>query len=327
MKVALFNIRKYEREVFDKNNISMHELRFIEARLTPETSEAARGCTVACCFANDEVNKEVIRKFKGMGIQLIALRTAGFNHVDLEAAKEFDIPVVRVPEYSPYAVAEHAVALLLTLDRKLHRAMNRVRELNFSLEGLVGFDLHGKTVGVVGAGRIGRVFSNIMHGFGCQILIHDLERNPDLEAFAKYVSFDQLLKESDIISLHVPLTAKTRHLIDERAFTKMKTKAVLINTGRGALIDTKALIKALKEKQIGGACLDVYEEEESVFFQDRSSQGIDDDLLARLLTFPDVVVTAHQAFLTQEALEKIASTTLANITAFEIGHDLKHRVV
>ncbi|MGE3684319.1 MAG: 2-hydroxyacid dehydrogenase [Bdellovibrionales bacterium] len=327
MKVALFSIRKYEQEQFEKANVALHDLKFFQERLTPHTVEAARGCKAVCCFANDQVNKEVILKFKEFGVKLIALRSAGYNHVDLEAAKAAEIPVVRVPNYSPNAVAEHAVALLLCLNRKVHRAFNRVREFNFSLEGLVGFDLNGKTVGVIGAGRIGKVFCQIMAGFGCKVLVFDKERDPSLEVIATYVELNRLLVESDIISLHVPLTPSTRHIVDQRAFDLMKSQVIIINTGRGALIDTRALIKSLKAKKIGGAGLDVYEEEEGVFFRDLSDRGVDDDQLARLLTFPNVLVTAHQAFLTREALREIVETTLTNLTNLEINHDLQHRVV
>lgn len=326
MKVAVFDTHQFERQALDKANVSMHELRYLDVRLSSQTTEAANGCEAVCCFAHDKVDAEVIAKLKSMGIKLIALRSAGFNHVDVEAAKVAGIPVVRVPEYSPYAIAEHAVGLLLSLNRKIHRAFNRVRELNFSLEGLVGFDLHGKTVGVIGAGRIGKVFCNIMSGFGCSIIVYDVVHDVEIERVGKYVALKELLRQSDIISLHVPLNSKTRHILDQDAFDSMKEGAFLINTGRGALIDTQALIKALKQKKIGGACLDVYEEEDNVFFRDLSERGIDDDLLARLLTFPNVIVTAHQAFLTNEALANIAETTLVNLTAFATGHDLKFRV-
>lgn len=326
MKVAVFDTHQFERRALDAANIDKHDLRYLDVRLSVQTAEGANGCEAVCCFAHDKVDAEVITKLKSMGVKLIALRSAGFNHVDIDAAKAAGIPVVRVPEYSPYAIAEHAVGLLLSLNRKIHRAFNRVRELNFSLEGLVGFDLHGKTVGVIGAGRIGKVFCKIMSGFGCSVLVYDLARDAEIEKFGKYVGLEELLRRSDIISLHVPLNAKTRHILDQTAFDSMKEGAFLINTGRGALIDTQALIKALKQKKIGGACLDVYEEEENVFFRDLSESGIDDDFLARLLTFPNVIVTAHQAFLTNEALAHIAQTTLENLTAFESGHDLKFRV-
>lgn len=326
MKVAVFDTHEFERQVFDKANVNSHDLHYLNVRLSAQTAEAARGCEAVCCFAHDKVDAETIAKLKSMGIKMIALRSAGYNHVDIEAAKASGIPVVRVPEYSPYAIAEHAVGLLLSLNRKIHRAYNRVRELNFSLEGLVGFDLHGKTVGVIGTGRIGKVFCKIMSGFGCPILAYDTVQDPEIGNIGTYVDLKELLRRSDIISLHVPLNSKTRHILDQNAFELMKDGVFLVNTGRGALIDTQALIRALKRKKIGGACLDVYEEEENVFFQDLSERGIDDDLLARLLTFPNVLITAHQAFLTNEALKHIAETTLLNLTAFANGHSLKFRV-
>lgn len=261
-------------------------------------------------------------------MRLVALRSAGFNHVDLEAAARLGLRVVRVPEYSPYAVAEHTVALVLALNRKIHRAYARVREANFSLDGLVGFDLHGKTVGVVGAGRIGAVMLRIMHGFGCRLLAHDLASSDALvrDLGVCYVDLAELFEQSDIISLHVPLTPTTRHLIDARALGLMKRDVLLINTGRGALIDTRALVAALKQGAIGGAGLDVYEEEEGVFFHDLSNQVLQDDVLARLLTFPNTLITSHQGFLTREALDNIADTTLASLTAFERREPLAHEV-
>jgi D-lactate dehydrogenase len=258
----------------------------------------------------------------------VALRSAGYNHVDLRAASALGLPVVRVPEYSPYAVAEHAVALLLTLNRKIHRAYNRVREANFSLDGLVGFDLHDKVVGLVGTGRIGRVMATIVRGFGCRLLAMDPQPDPVFaqQLSLRYVSLQELYRESDIVSLHVPLTPSTRHLIDAEALQTMKRGVVLINTGRGALIDTRALIEALKSEHVGAAGLDVYEEEEKVFFRDLSDRVLQDDVLARLLTFPNVLITSHQAFLTREALANIAETTLANIATFERGDPLQNEV-
>ena len=326
MKVAIFDAHQFERAPFERANAGGHELRFLDCRLAPETVEAARGADVVCCFAHDRVDRQALRRFHEMGVKLIALRSAGFNHVDVQAALELGLPVVRVPAYSPYAVAEHAVGLLLTLDRKIHRAASRVRELNFSLEGLVGFDLHGKTVGVVGTGRIGKVFCRIMHGFGCHVLANDIYQDPEVASFAEYTELDRLLALSDVVSLHVPLSGATAHLLDARAFARMKPTAILINTGRGGLIDTRALVDALKAKRLGGACLDVYEEEEAVFFQDLSTRGLDDDLLARLLTFPNVLITAHQGFLTEEALRGIAETTMENIDALQAGRDLRYRL-
>jgi D-lactate dehydrogenase len=261
-------------------------------------------------------------------VQLAALRSAGFNHVDLPAARAAGIRVVRVPEYSPYAVAEHAVALLLALNRKIHRAFNRVREANFSLDGLVGFDLHGKTAGLIGTGRIGAVMATILHGFGCHLLAADPRPDTALAGALglRYVDAQDLYRQADVISLHVPLTAATRHMIDAGALASMKPGVVLINTGRGALIDTRALIDALKTGRVGAAGLDVYEEEERVFFRDLSDHVLQDDVLARLLTFPNVLITAHQGFLTREALHNIAETTLASIHAFERGEPLVNEV-
>lgn len=327
MNVTLFNMRGYERDLFERLKTPELNLKYVTERLTLDTADAARGSAAVCCFANDQLQAPVLQRFGELGVKLIALRSAGYNHVDLEAAKRAGLPVVRVPEYSPYAVAEHAVALLQTLNRKIHRAYNRVRELNFSLEGLVGFDLHGKTVGVIGAGRIGRAFARIMHGYGCRVLVYDQARDAELEKIATYSDLPELLLTSDIVSLHIPLSKETYHLLNAERLQWMKAGAFVINTGRGALIDTPALIAALKHKRLGGACLDVYEEEENVFFQDLSSRGLDDDCLARLLTFPNVLVTSHQAFLTTEALTAIVTTTLANLQAFASGGELQHRVV
>lgn len=324
MKVAFFDAHKFEREAFEKASHEFPEIQitFLEPRLTDQTAELANGFDAICAFVNDCLTASVLLKLKNLKIKTIALRSAGFNHVDLNAARELGFHVMRVPAYSPYAVAEHAVAMLLAFNRKLYRALPRVHELNFSLEGLVGFDLHGKTVGVIGVGRIGSVFARIMNGFGCEILAFD--EKPDLELQAeipiKYVQLNSIYKESDIISLHLPLTPRTRHILDSAAFALMKENAILINTGRGALIDTKALIKALKLKTIGGACLDVYEVEEGVFFNDMSEKGITDDVLARLLTFPNVIMTSHQAFLTNEALHNIADQTLQNLQSASKGN-------
>jgi D-lactate dehydrogenase len=320
MKIAFFDTHKFEREAFDlKNQRGLHQMVYLDCRLTAETAELSKGCQVVCSFVNDHLDAKTLAKLKRAGIQLIALRSAGFNHVDLTAAKELALPVARVPEYSPHAVAEHAVALILSLNRNIHRAYTRVRELNFSLEGLVGFDMLGKTVGIIGVGRIGRVLVQILNGFGCKVLAYDLVRDESLvkSGVLNYASLDEIYRQADIISLNVPLTEKTRHMIDATAIEKMKKKVLIINTGRGGLIETRALIDALNAHRIGGAGLDVYEEEEAIFFQDRSVEGISDDLFARLLMFPNVIVTSHQAFLTSEALRNIAQTTLENISSFE----------
>jgi D-lactate dehydrogenase len=329
MKLALFDTHAYDRQAFETSNADLHhELLYLEPRLTPETAPLARGTPAVCSFVNDKLNQAALQILREGGTRLVALRCAGFNHVDLSAAAQLGIRVVRVPEYSPYAVAEHAVALVLTLNRKIHRAHARVREWNFSLEGLVGFDLHGKTVGLVGTGRIGRAAARIFRGFGCRVLLHD--PRPDAafasEVGAEYVALPELYAQSDVLSLHVPLTPQTHHLIDARSLEQMKPGVLLVNTGRGALIDSKALIQALKTGRIGAAGLDVYEEEEGVFFQDLSSQVLQDDTLARLLTFPNVLITSHQAFLTHEALGNIARTTLESVRAFEKGEALRHEV-
>lgn len=303
-----------------------YELTFWEPRLTSDTAPLAQGFRVVCSFANDHVDASALRKLKDCGVELIALRTAGFNHVDLDCAAELGIRVVRVPAYSPHSVAEHAVALVLALNRKIPQAHARIRDLNFSLDGLVGFDLFGKTIGVVGTGKIGTAFARIMTGFGCRVLAHDPSPSPQLKDLVSYVSLPELYRNSMVVSLHLPLLPETRHLIDDAALEQMPTGVFLINTGRGALIDTPALIRALKRGTVGAAGLDVYEEEENVFFQDLSGHVLQDDLLARLLTFPNVLITSHQAFLTREALQAIARTTLDSIHEFETGAPLAQEI-
>jgi len=329
MKIAMFDTHGYEKDSFEAANAgARHEISYLEPRLTRETAPLARGHEAVCAFVNDELDAPALEVLRGGGSRLIALRSAGFNHVDLSAAARLGLPVVRVPEYSPHAVAEHAVALVMTLNRKIHRAFARVREWNFSLDGLVGFDLHGKTVGIVGTGRIGQVAARIFRGFGCRILAFDLRPDPALvsDVGVRYVDLPEIYRESDIISLHLPLTPATHHMIDAAALGTMKRGAMLVNTGRGALIDSKALIAALKTGHLGAAALDVYEEEEGVFFHDLSNRVLQDDVLARLLTFPNVLVTSHQAFLTREALASIAQVTLDNVTAFERGEPLGNEV-
>lgn len=324
MKVTVFDSHHFDRPSLEAANAGRHEIDFLETRLDAKTAILAQGSEAICCFANDYADATTLAELKKIGIRLIALRSAGFNQVDVAAAEILGITVCRVPEYSPYAVAEFAVGLLQTLNRKIHKAHNRVRELNFSLDGLVGFDLHEKTIGVVGAGRIGKVFAQIMRGFGCEVVAYDPK--PDLDWAQKnqvqFIPFEELVQRSDVISLHVPLNAQTKHLFDTKTFSLMKKSVYLINTGRGALIESHALVQALKHHAIGGACLDVYEEEATVFFNDLSESGIDDDLLARLLTFPNVLMTSHQAFLTHEALQKIAEVTIESITKFENHEDL-----
>jgi len=325
MRIAVFDTHRHDRASFDETNAQFgHELVYFDARLTAQTAKLAAGFEVACSFVNDRVDRDALVQLSAGGLRLLALRSAGFNHVDLDAAAELGVRVVRVPEYSPYAVAEHAVALVLALDRKIHRSHARIREGNFSLDGLLGFDLHGKTVGLVGTGRIGAVAARIFRGFGCRVLAFDTAPQRDLDV--EYVALDALYEQGDIISLHVPLTPSTRHMIDARALGRMKRGVMLINTSRGALIDTRALIAALKTEHVGSAGLDVYEEEEGVFFEDHSDHVLQDDVLARLLTFPNVVITAHQGFFTREAIAAIAATTLASITAFERGEPLVHEV-
>lgn len=330
MRIAFFDTHPFEREPFDRLNQRFgHAITYFEPRLTRETASLAAGFPAVCSFANDRLDAETIARLKADGVALIALRSAGFNHVDMRAAWAAGLCVVRVPAYSPHAVAEHAACLVLALNRKVHRAYQRVRDGNFSLTGLVGFDLHGKTVGVIGTGRIGAVFCRILRGFGCRVLAFDPRPDGALtrELGVQYLPLDAVFRESDIVSLHVPLTPETRHLVDDRALATMKKGVMIVNTGRGALIDTAALIAALKRGHVGYAGLDVYEEEEGIFFNDLSDRVLQDDHLARLLTFPNVLVTSHQAFLTTEALENIAETTLENVTAFEKGEALTNRII
>lgn len=319
MKIAFFNTKPYDRQSFNTaNETYQHEIVFFECHLSHETVSLAAGFAAVCIFINDYLNAEMLDTLAKGGTKLIALRSAGFNHVDLAAAANLGITIVRVPAYSPYAVAEHAVALVLSLNRKVHRAYNRVREGNFSIEGLLGFDLHGSTVGVVGTGRIGAIFAQIMRGFGCKLIGYDAYQNPACLAMGmEYVSMSELLASSDIISLHCPLTPDTHYLIDAVAIAKMKTGTMLINTSRGALIDTQAAIDGLKSGAIGYLGIDVYEQEADLFFEDLSNEVIQDDVFQRLLTFPNVIVTGHQAFFTSHALANIAETTLANIAEFE----------
>ncbi|MFP3851916.1 2-hydroxyacid dehydrogenase [Pseudomonas sp. W5-01] len=321
MRTLVYSSQTYDRESFlGAQTVPDIELHFQPARLTLDTVALADQYEVVCAFINDDLSAPVLEQLAAGGTRLIALRSAGFNHVDLAVAKRLGLSVVRVPAYSPHAVAEHAVALILSLNRHLHRAYNRTRDGDFSLHGLTGFDLVGKTVGVVGTGQIGATFARIMAGFGCQLLAYDPYPNPRVEALgARYLPLDELLAEAQIISLHCPLNDHTRHLINPDSLSRMQRGAMLINTGRGALVNTPALIDALKSGQLGYLGLDVYEEEAQLFFEDRSDLPLQDDVLARLLTFPNVVITAHQAFLTKEALGAIAQTTLDNITGWAAG--------
>jgi D-lactate dehydrogenase len=331
MKLAVFSTHEYDRAALDhaKQSLSPElELVYFEPNLSQQTVALARGFTAVCIFVHDSLDEPTLKALREGGTTLIALRCAGFNNVDLSAAEKLGIHVVRVPEYSPYAVAEHAMALLLALNRKIPRAYNRVRDGNFTLDGLVGFDLHGKTIGVVGLGRIGNAFARIAHGFGCRLLAYDIQQNAELqkEIGLEYVTLEQIYAESDAISLHVPLFPQTFHMINALTLAQMKRETLLINTSRGALINASDLLAALKSGVIAGAALDVYEEEDDVFFRDLSGQVLQDDILALLVSCPNVLITSHQAFLTKEALRNIAETTLGNVAAFAQGQPLRHEL-
>jgi len=319
MRVAVFSSKSYTEQTFDAVNASFgHELVYLEPRLDRRTATLAAGFKAVCAFVNDELDAGVLGELQRHGVRLIAMRCAGLNNVDLGEAARLGLTVMNVPAYSPYAVAEHAVALMLALNRRIHKAFNRVREGNFSLEGLTGFDMHGSTVGIVGTGKIGVCVARILNGFGCRLLTFDIQRNPEVEALgARYVELPALFAHADIVTLHCPLVASTRHLIDAASLNRMRRGAMLINTSRGALVDTAAVVEALKSGQLGYLGLDVYEEEEDLFFEDRSQKVLLDDTFARLLTFPNVIITGHQAFLTRDALDAIARTTLQNIADFE----------
>jgi D-lactate dehydrogenase len=319
MHVAVYSTRPYDRRFLESANAAgRHRLIFHEARLDAATAATADGALAVCPFVNDRLDAEVLRRLHAGGVRLLALRSAGFNHVDLAVAAELGIAIGRVPEYSPYAVAEHTAALMLSLNRHIHRAYARVREGNFALEGLLGFDLHGRTVGLVGTGKIGECFARIMAGFGCRLLGFDPQPNPECLALGmSYVDLPELLAASDVVSLHCPLTPKTHHLIDADSLARMKRGAMLLNTSRGGVVDARAVIAALKAGTLGSLGLDVYEEEADLFFRDLSDAAIHDDVFARLLTFPNVLITGHQAFFTEDALTAIAETTVANLDAFE----------
>lgn len=328
MRIALFSAQPYDREFFDRtNDQGQHDLQYFDPSLNRDTRLLAEGFPCICVFVNDKLDAETITYLAERGLKIIALRCAGFNNVDLVAAQQHGIKVVRVPAYSPHAVAEHALALILTLNRKTHKAFNRVREGNFSLVRLEGFDLHGRTVGVIGTGKIGQVFCQIMQGLGCRVIAYDKFPNDEVRAKGiDYVSLATLFAESDIISLHCPLNPETQHLIDREALDQMKDGVMLINTSRGGLVDTYAVIHALKHHKVGYLGIDVYEQEEKLFFRDLSEMVIEDDTISRLMSFPNVLVTAHQAFFTQNALTQIAQTTLGNIEAFEAGDHLTNEV-
>lgn len=327
MKIAFYSSQAYDIKFFDEANKSYeYEIKYFDCHLNPKTTGLAKNCDVVCAFVNDNLGRETLMELNKLGIKLIALRCAGFNNVDLDAAKEFNIKVVRVPSYSPHAVAEHAIALILTLNRKIHKAYNRTREGNFTINGLLGFDLAGKTVGVIGFGQIGSIVANILKAFGSKVLVYDPYIQETISGL-EFVPLNQLLKDSDIITLHCPLRPETRHLINSESISLMKESVMLINTSRGAVIDTKAVIEGLKSQKIGYLGIDVYEEEADCFFEDLSDKVIRDDILARLQSFPNVIITAHQGFFTQEAMNNITNTTMVNIRDFEQGKDLKNQII
>lgn len=328
MQIAVFSTKPYDRRFLtEANSGGQHTFRFFDTRLTRETVKLAEGCDAVCPFVNDCLDAEVLGALHPLGIRIVALRCAGFNNVDLAAAAQLGIPVVRVPAYSPHAVAEHTVGLMLSLNRRIHHAYNRVREGNFALEGLLGFDLVHRTVGIVGTGKIGETVARILSGFGCRLLAYDPYENAQCRAIGvDYVPFHDLLSESDIVTLHMPLSTDTYHLIDTAAVERMKKGAMLINTSRGGLLDTRAMIEGLKTGKIGYLGLDVYEDEANLFFENLSGSVIQDDVFARLLTFPNVLITGHQAFFTSDALTQIAETTLQSLSAFERGETLVHAI-
>lgn len=328
MQIAVFSTKSYDRQFLNEANVDkQYDIVYFEPRLTLETASLAEGFEVVCVFVNDQLDRLTLKSLARGGTRLIALRCAGFNNVDLVAAAELGIRVVRVPAYSPYAVAEHTLALILALNRKIHRAHNRVRERNFALDGLLGFDLHGRTVGIIGTGQIGQVVARILHGFGCQLLAFDPYPQDALTTLGvRYVELPELLARSDIVTLHCPLTPQTHHLINADSLSKMKAGVMLINTSRGALLDTRAVIDALKSGKVGYLGLDVYEEEADLFFENLSDEVIQDDVFMRLLTIPNVLITAHQAFFTRDAIRQIAETTLQNISAFKHEQPLNNEI-
>jgi D-lactate dehydrogenase len=327
MKVAFFSARKYEAPFFNESAGDAVRFTYLETRLSKDTVGLAAGHDAVCVFVNDEVDAAVLRHLHQLGIKAVALRCAGFNNVDIKTANSLGIKVVRVPAYSPYSVAEHTIALILTLNRKTHKAYNRVREGNFTLDGLMGFDLHGKTVGLIGTGKIGECTARILVGFGCRVLAYDLVPNAECEAIGvSYVSLDELYKQCDIISLHCPLTPDTYHMIGQDSISKMKQGVMIVNTSRGGLIDTKAVIQGLKSGKIGYLAIDVYEEESDLFFDDLSDKVIADDVFIRLSTFHNVLITGHQAFFTVNAMQNIADTTVANIKELAAGCALSNEV-
>lgn len=322
-KIAFFSAKPYDITAFKPAFEAHFEVIFFTERLTESSAILAENCNAVCCFVNDDLSQPVLQRLSEQGVKFVALRCAGFNNVDLDAAKAHSIQIARVPAYSPEAVAEHCMALILTLARKTHKAYNRVKENNFDLNGLLGFNLHGKTIGVIGMGKIGKAFSNIVAGFGAHLVYHDPYVSHDK---GKAVSLDELYCSSDIIALHCPLTEQTHHLINSEALAKMKPGVMIVNTSRGALLDTKACIQALKAKHIGQLALDVYEQESELFFKDMSLDILDDDVFSRLLTFPNVLITGHQGFFTQEAVAQIVTTTLGNVTQFATNQSVTNLV-
>lgn len=321
-KVAFFDTKPYDRIWFDKLNKDF-EIEYFESRLRPESARLAEGCRAVCAFVNDDIGERTMNTLAGLGVKVLAMRCAGYNNVSLKAAQG-KITVVRVPAYSPYAVAEHAMGMILMLNRKLHKAYIRTRDFNFSLNGLIGFDLHGKTAGVIGTGKIGRAFIDICRGFGMKVIAND--PYPAENSGIEYVSREEIFRQSDIISLHCPLTSDTRYIINEQALSLMKPETIIVNTSRGKLIDSEALLNALNEKRIGGAALDVYEEETDLFFEDNSDRIVTDEILSLLVSRPNVLITSHQAFLTNEALQSIAEITLKNLRDYFAGNNLEYEI-
>lgn len=322
-KIAFYDAKPYDRLWFDNLNNSRYKFKYLEYKLNADTVQFAKGCDGAVAFVNDDINKEVIDTLYSMGVKILAMRCAGYNNIDFKAAFG-KLHVARVPSYSPNAVAEHTMALLLTLNRKIHKAYNRTRDYNFSLNGLTGFDLYGKTIGIIGTGKIGQVFIDICKGFGMNIIAYDVYPAKDKDI--NYVTLDELFTKSDIISLHCPLTEETHHMINSKSLSMMKDGVYIINTSRGALIESEALLKAIRDKKVGAAGLDVYEEESEVFYEDFSSSIIDDEILSQLVSLPNVIVTSHQAFLTNEALKNIAETTLENLDQYFAGESLENEI-
>lgn len=329
MKVAIYGTHKFEKNILEKANAGRHTLVFIETRLTPETAILSEGCDAVCLFVSDQASAPVLSELHALGVRHIAMRCAGYNNVDIPHAAALGIRIARVPAYSPYAVAEHAVALMLGLNRKLVRAHNRVMDLNFSLDGLTGFDMNGKTAGIAGTGKIGAAVARILHGFGCRLLLYDKYQDAHLvqQYGAEYTSFENLCNQSDIISLHLPLLPDTKYIINSNTISAMKPGVMLVNTSRGALVNTNDVITGLKTGQIGYFGMDVYEEEEGLFFEDHSDEILQDDTIARLMVFQNVLITSHQAFLTDTALHNIASTTFFNLDCFENNAPCENEIV